>query len=85
MGTVLFKNMVRLIVFFFCLYTVQVEEENGDAENEGGEEEEHEEEEVNQEEEGVVDEDSTDGSAVLVNRSEGEEEWGTINKGNQSA
>lgn len=79
--------MVRLIVFFFCLYAVQVEEENGDAENEGGEEEEHEEEEeeVNQEEEGVVDEDSTDGSAVLVNRSEGEEEWGTINKGNQSA
>ncbi|XP_018492767.2 coatomer subunit beta'-3 isoform X1 [Raphanus sativus] len=65
----------------------EVEEENGDAENEGGEEEEHEgeEEEVNQEEEGVVDEDSTDGSAVLVNRSEGEEEWGTNNKGNQSA
>uniref|UniRef100_M4FAF7 Uncharacterized protein n=1 Tax=Brassica campestris TaxID=3711 RepID=M4FAF7_BRACM len=55
-----------------------VAEENGEEENEGGEEE------VNQEE-GVVDEDSTDGSAVLVNRSEGEEEWGTNSKDNQSA
>lgn len=36
------------------------------------------------EEEGVVDADSTDG-AVLVNGSEGEEEWGTNNKGNPSA
>ena len=51
---------------------MQVAEENGEEENEGGEEE------VNQEE-GVVDEDSTDGSA------EGEEEWGTNSKDNQSA
>ncbi|RID50062.1 hypothetical protein BRARA_H00818 [Brassica rapa] len=50
----------------------EVAEENGEEENEGGEEE------VNQEE-GVVDEDSTDGSA------EGEEEWGTNSKDNQSA
>ncbi|CAH8358262.1 unnamed protein product [Eruca vesicaria subsp. sativa] len=57
------------------------QKKNGHAENEGGEEEE----EVNQEEGVVVDEDSTDGSAVLVNRSEGEEEWGTNNKGNQSS
>lgn len=71
----------RLVVFS---YTVQVEEENSHVENEGGEEEENEEEEMNQEE-GVVDEDSTDGSAVLVNRSEGEEEWGTNSKDNQSA
>ncbi|CAN6819556.1 unnamed protein product, partial [Brassica oleracea] len=62
----------------------EVKEENGHVENEGGEEEENEEEEMNQEE-GVVDEDSTDGSAVLVNRSEGEEEWGTNSKDNQSA
>ncbi|KAF3511001.1 hypothetical protein F2Q69_00003543 [Brassica cretica] len=62
----------------------EVEEENGHVENEGGEEEENEEEEMNQEE-GVVDEDSTDGSAVLVNRSEGEEEWGTNSKDNQTA
>lgn len=61
----------------------QVAEENGHEENEGDEEEQHEEEEVNQEE-GVVDADSTDG-AVLVNGSEGDEEWGTDNKANPSA
>ncbi|AEE75759.1 Coatomer, beta' subunit [Arabidopsis thaliana] len=60
----------------------EVAEENGHVENEGDEEEQQEE-EVN-EEEGVVDADSTDG-AVLVNGSEGEEEWGTNNKGNPSA
>ncbi|CAH2053584.1 unnamed protein product, partial [Thlaspi arvense] len=63
----------------------EVAEENGHEENEEGGEEQHEgEEEVNQEE-GVVDADSTDGGAVLVNGSEGEEEWGTDNKGNSSA
>jgi len=40
---------------------------------------------VNQEEGVVVDGDSTDGGAVLVNGSEGDEEWGTNNKGNQPA
>ncbi|KAG5415970.1 hypothetical protein IGI04_003537 [Brassica rapa subsp. trilocularis] len=66
----------------------QVAEENGHEENEGDEEEqleEEEKEEVNQEEGVVVDGDSTDGGAVLVNGSEGDEEWGTNNKGNQPA
>jgi len=70
----------------------QVAEENGHEECEGDEEEqleeeeeEEEEEEVNQEEGVVVDGDSTDGGAVLVNGSEGDEEWGTNNKGNQPA
>ncbi|CAN7112369.1 unnamed protein product [Brassica rapa subsp. narinosa] len=66
----------------------EVAEENGHEENEGDEEEqleEEEKEEVNQEEGVVVDGDSTDGGAVLVNGSEGDEEWGTNNKGNQPA
>lgn len=65
----------------------EVAEENGHEEIDKHEEEQHEEEEVvnEEEEEGVVDEDSTDGGAVLVNGSEGEEEWGTNNKGNPSA
>lgn len=65
-----------------CELCEQGAEENGHVENEGEEEEQHEEE--GNQEEGVVDEDSTDG-AVLVNGSEGDEEWGTDNKGNPSA
>ncbi|XP_010487442.1 PREDICTED: coatomer subunit beta'-3-like isoform X2 [Camelina sativa] len=53
----------------------EVAEENGHVENEGDEEEQQENHSLFfLEEEGVVDADSTDG-AVLVNGSEGEEEW----------
>jgi coatomer subunit beta' len=72
--------------------------QNGDVDHEAngeenGEEEEEEEEEEGQEEGVVVDAESTDGGAVLVNSNEAEEEeeeeeeeeWGTNNDGNPSA
>jgi coatomer subunit beta' len=74
---------------------MQIEEEepleNGNLDHEEMEqsgdehhEEEHNGEEGSQEEVVVVDADSTDGGAVLVNGNEAEEQWGTNNEGNPS-